>query len=547
MLGHFITHFLRTEGIMMRKFSFVFCILSLVLFSCSTKGTNWDVDVMAPVVETKLDLTNLIGSNNLSIAQDSAVSIAVDVPLYTFSFDTLSNLSASKNIYSFVWAGPTITVPGGTTLLGQTSDLDLNSGDIKLSRFDVKKGKLRCTLKSTLSQRLIFRYYIPNATKGGVMLEFVDTLAGAITSSDTVIFVREFIIDDFQFNLTGANGDDFNSLTAYLDVSTIVGDPGTLMTNGQTLYKTETELIEITPDYAKGYLGQYNFNSTNAVTNFSELQMVQSGLIDIENINLNLVFHNRIGADISFNPTEIKATNTRTGQVVILTHSSIGTSININRAIENLNPLNPVTESNNTINITSVNSNIEQFIELIPDQLSLLSDVRFNAYGNTSGYADFFYYDFSTYIQLQLNMPLKFSATDLLLIDTIDNPFFNLGSLDPIHDGEFIVRVENKFPLESDLQLYLLDQAGTITDSIFANTIIAAAPVDANDRVIQSISTDLIMSASAANIQKLKSAVKIQIKANFNTIPVSSGRLQFYSDYYMLIRMIADVKFNIAI
>ncbi len=531
---------------MIRKLGPFFC-LALGLASCSVDGTNWDVDATAPVVETKLDLTNLIGSDNLSVAPDSAINVAVDVPLYTFSFDTISNLPSQKTVYTYTWIYPTITLPGGAVLPGNTSDLDLTGTDFKLSRFDVKHGKLRCTLKSTLAQRLIFRYYIPKATKNGAMLEFIDTLVGTPVSSDTVVFVKEFVIDDYQIDLSGPDGDDFNSLTSFLDVSTVVGDPGCVLTNGATLFKTETELVEITPEYAKGYLGQYNFNSIGSNTNFSELQMVQGGLIDVENINMNLVFHNTIGADLSFNPTEIKAVNTRTGQQVVLTHSSIGTTININRATENLSVVNPVTESNYTFNITSSNSNIESFLELIPDQLSLLANVNLNQYGNTGGYTDFFYYDFPTFIQLQLNMPLKFAATDLLLIDTIDNPFGSLDILDPIQDGEFIVRVENKFPLESDLQLYMLDNTGTITDSIFANTLVAAAPVDINDRGIQAITTDLIISATAANIQQLKNANQLILKANFNTSPASSGRMQFYSDYYMLIRMIADVKFNIAL
>lgn len=529
----------------MKKTFIIYFGLILSLISCSVKGTNWDVDVNAPVVETKLDLSNLIGNNNLSIASDSAVNIAVDVPLYTFKFDTLSSLPLAKNIYAYIWTLPTLTLAGGTTLPGLPSTLDINNTGIKLSRFDVKQGKLRCTLKSTLSQRLIIRYYIPKATKSGLMLEFIDTLPGAATSGDTVVLVRDFTIDDYQIDLTGDNGDDFNSLTAYKDISTIAGDPSVLITNGQTVFKTETELIEITPNYAKGYLGQYSFNNNNSQSDFNQLQLIRSGLIDVENIDLKLTFHNTIGADISFKPIEIKATNTRTGQMFVLTHSTIGTTININRAIENASIINPITESNYSFSITSGNSNIEQFLELIPDQISLLSDLNLNPYGNTSGYTDFFYYNYPPYIQMQLNMPLKFSATNLLLVDTIDNPFANLDILDPISDGEFIVRVENKFPLESNLQLYTLDGAGNITDSVFANTVIAAPPVNAMNRVEQALTTDLIIQITAAKIQQLKSASKLKLIATFNTQPSVAGRLQFYSDYYMLIRMIADVKYNV--
>jgi len=92
-----------------------------------------------------------------------------------------------------------------------------------------------------------------------------------------------------------------------------------------------------------------------------------------------------------------------------------------------------------------------------------------------------------------------------------------------------------------------MDGSYTITDSLFANTLVAAAPVNANDRVVQPLTTELIVAVTPARIQQLKNASYIQLKANFNTVPSSSGRLQFYSDYYMIIKMIADIKFNIAL
>jgi hypothetical protein len=521
--------------------------LTLILYSCTVDGTNWDVNATAPVVETKLDLSNLIGDDNLSISTDSSVNIAIDVPLYTFNFDTLEHLPLAKSVFSYIWTYPTVNLSAGAGIPGLESSLDLDNNGITLSDFDIKKGKLRCTLKHTLNQPLIFRYYIPKMTKGGVMFEFKDTLPGATTPGDTVISIKEISVDAFQIDLSGNFGDDFNTLKAYTDVQTIAGGPTFTLTNGATIFKTESELVDLTPDYAQGYFGQYAVTQTNSVTTIKQLQMIQNGMIDIENINLQLTFHNTIGADVSFHPINISATNTRTNQTVALSHSSIGTTVNINRAIQNPSVLNPVTSSNYSFTITSANSNIENFIELLPDQFSLAADVGLNPYGNTGGYTDFFYFDYPAFIQMQLNMPLKLSATDLLLIDTIENPFANVEILNPISGGEFTVRVENKFPLASDLQLYLMDGSHTITDSLFANTLVAAAPVNANDRVVQPLTTELIVAVTAARIQQLKNASYIQLKANFNTVPSSSGRLQFYSDYYMIIKMIADIKFNIAL
>jgi len=521
-------------------------ILALILFSCKVDGTNWDVDATAPVIETKLDLTNLIGANNLNMGADSAVNIAVDVPLYTFSFDTLSNLPLAKSVYAFTWTYPTVNLSAGVGFPGIETSLDLNNSGIKLSDFDIKKGKLRCTLKHTLNQPLIFKYYIPKMTKEGVMFEFSDTVPAA-SIGDTAVKVVEISADGFKTDLSGSNGDDFNKLKAFIDVKTIAGGPTFTLTNGSTIFKTESELIELTPQYAKGYFGQYYLSQVNSITTIEQMKIIQDGLIDVENIDLTLTFHNTIGADVSFYLSNIAATNTKTSQTVNLTHPAIGTTVNVNRALENSSIINPVTASTYSFTLTSGNSNIENFLELLPNQLTLGADVGLNPYGNTSGFNDFFYNDYPAYIQMQLNMPLKFSASNLLLVDTIDNPFTNIEILDPITSGQLKLMVENKFPLESNLQLYLMDGAHNITDSLFANTYIAPAPVDANDRVTQAVNTDLIIDVNPEKLALLKNAGYIKYKVSFNTAPSTSGRLQFYSDYYMLLKLIADVKFNISL
>ncbi len=531
----------------MNRNQFIFLILLTTgLFSCSVDGTNWDIDASAPVIETRLDLTKLIGNEHLAMGTDSAVNIAVDVPLYTFSFDTLSNLPLAKSVYAYVWTYPTVNLTAGAGLPGSETSLDLNNNGIKLSDFDIKKGKLRCTLKHTLNQPLVFRYYIPKMTKEGVMFEFKDTLPGA-SPGDTSVKVVEISADGFEIDLTGNNGDDFNTLKAYVDVTTIAGGPMFSLTNGATIFKTESELIELTPEYAKGYFGQYYLSQVNSTTNLEPMQMIQDGVVDIENINLQLTFHNTIGADVSFYPSSITATNTRTSQTINLTHPAIGNTVNVNRAIQNSSTINPVTASTYSFTLTSSNSNIENFLELLPDQLGLATNIELNPYGNTGGYNDFFYYDHPAYIQMQLNMPLKFSATNLSLVDTIENPFTGIEILDPVKSGEFIVRVENKFPLESDLQLYLMDAAYNVTDSLFSNTYINPAPVNSSGRATQAVNTELSIEVNPEKLELLKSAGHIKFKVNFNTVPSSMGRLQFYSDYYMLLKLVADLKFNIAL
>ncbi len=186
-------------------------------------------------------------------------------------------------------------------------------------------------------------------------------------------------------------------------------------------------------------------------------------------------------------------------------------------------------------------------VELLPDQIEFSGDIQLNPYGNISGYTDFYYPDYPANIQMQLQAPLKFSIGNLMLVDTIDNPFAGIDLMDNIKDGQFIVRAENKFPLESKLQMYMLDNAGVITDSLLVDDIIAAAPVNAGNRVVNPLTSQLIADVDPIKIQNLKSADKIKLKVFFNTLPSAAGRLQMYSDYYLKIKLIADIKYNIVL
>lgn len=137
--------------------------------------------------------------------------------------------------------------------------------------------------------------------------------------------------------------------------------------------------------------------------------------------------------------------------------------------------------------------------------------------------------------------------SQLMFIDTIDNPFSALDIVDNVIDGEFIVRAENKFPISMKLQLFMLDNTGLTTDSLLINDLIAAAPVNASNRVETALTTDLIATVDPIKISHLKSASNIRVKALFNTLPASAGRLQMYSDYYLKIKLIADIKYHIVL
>ncbi len=528
----------------MKKVSKLLLIIwAFLLIGCTTQGTSWDIDAYAPVAETTMDLSNLIGDQNLQVQSDSAVWLNIDETVFSFEVDTLTQFPTFATPYSFLWPGVPTTLPAGTAIPTQEIPISLLNTGIELRELKLQEGKLKLSAKSTAAETLIFTYYSPAASIGGISFSFTDTIRGLAVGEDTVLYEKEFDLAGYKIITTGPNNDQLNTFSTYIDV-TVGNNPIPLATN-QLIFKITNELSEMKPSYGKGYLGQYDFSQSNVTAKLDVMKSFVSGLLDVEQLSLNLTVHNSIGADVKFKPVYFTATNNRTGSSVSLIHPGMGNTVNINRAFETGIAANPVNPTFYTYSFTSGNSNIESIVELLPDEITFSADMKLNPYGNIAGYTDFYYLDYPAHVQMQLQAPLKFSLSQLMFVDTLTNPFAAVNLLDDVVDGQFTIRAENKFPVALNLQLYTLDNMGATTDSVMVNDLIPAAPVDATNRVVAPVSVDLIASVNASKLASLKSATSIRIKAMFNTQPAAAGRLQMYIDYYLKIKLIADIKYHI--
>lgn len=532
----------------MKKVSKLLSIIwALLLVSCTTEGTSWDVDAYAPVAETTMDITNIVGSSNLQINGDSSIWINVDAPVYTFDLDSMTEFPTFDAPFSYVWTYPTVTIASGASLPPFDLPIDLSSTGIELREIKLKEGNLRLTMKSTNAQRLIFTYSIPAATKMGVAFTFTDTIAGLSAGEDTVYYYKDFDVSDYLIATTGPNNDQVNTFSPQVVISSVAGDPATTLVNGTVIFTVVNKMEGIIPEYGKGYLGQLDLSQNNVSADLEVLRLFRSGTVDIEQLSLNLIVHNSLGADLRFKPVYLKGKNTNNGTTIFLTHPGMGNTVNLNRAFEtgiSSNPVNPVLY---TYSFNSGNSNIESLVELLPDKIDFSAQMQLNPYGNIGGYTDFYYTDYPAHVQMQLQAPMKFSMSQLLFVDTMTNPFTNLDIVEGIKDGQFVIRAENKFPIALNLQLYMLDGTGVTTDSLVVNDLVQAGIVNSLDRVVSPTVTELIATIDASKISNLKNAANIRIKGIFNTVPASSGRLQMYSDYYLKIKLIADIKYHIVL
>jgi hypothetical protein len=236
--------------------------------------------------------------------------------------------------------------------------------------------------------------------------------------------------------------------------------------------------------------------------------------------------------------------NSRTGNTVNLSHSLIGNPVNITRATEPWHYSGNVTPTNVSYLIDKNNSNILSFIQNFPDKLYYSLDFFVNPLGNISSGNDFFYFDKNIDATIKLEVPLSLYANGLTLTDTID---FSSDASDVgkrINTGHFRLTADNGFPLSAKLQLILLDENNIVLDSLLTDQVIAAPPLDADFKVVNSLISDIILPVSSSTGDKLNNTKKINIKVVFDT-PQAPQLVKIYDGYKMDIKVIADFTYTI--
>ncbi len=131
-------------------------------------------------------------------------------------------------------------------------------------------------------------------------------------------------------------------------------------------FKVEATLKDIALDYARGYFGNQVFTDTTALP-VDYLNNIVSGLIDVNNIQLNLSLSNGMKVPVKSELSLIENVNNM-GNTVSLSAPCIGQDVYLAPATGSWNNLTPSVQQ---LQINSQNSNVEQVFENLGAILNL--------------------------------------------------------------------------------------------------------------------------------------------------------------------------------
>ena len=503
-------------NVRVRKNILVFLLLSLFFQACQKDiEPSWDSTWHGSFAHGSIMLSDLL-QDSIVNTNNQEVWLTMSRDIYELTPDSL--VSIPENIDKISYKTPfNLEIIPGKELINTSVNKDIQANTAELSSAVVQKGIISVETKSTYDQPVKYTYNFPGITKNGQSLKITDTTE--TTNSGTLKTNKNYNITDYRIDMTGKNNDAFNQIFYQVTAQTT--------NNADTLYVTPQDSLALNINFKElqfhqieGYFGQKEFSITDT-TSIDFLSHIESGIIDLDSVYTELKIENGLGADLMLNVNDLISINRNNNQTIALTGDFINSDISIARAVKNTS-ITPVIK---TIDLT--NSNMEEFIENLPEKIASNLSIKLNPLGNISMGNDFFNSNHPLNINMFMDIPLKLSMDNIWLTDTID---LDVDEEAPFQNASMALIVQNYFPVDAIVTVKTISQH-TENKTITNNNTIAAGVLNAQDIVDQASESVINLNISNEAITDLKDAGKLLVQINLQTQNLKM--LQFYEHYRM--------------
>lgn len=536
------------------KLKYISCFFALLLLfnACRKEKSYWDDNIVAPLAHGGLFLSNLFPDTTLKSNPDSSLKIAFEASLIDYRLDSLLKIpdTTITTSFTFTYTGINPTLTAGqniplTNNLPTENNYPLPNG-IQLKKAVVKQGGINFTMNNTVYEPLAYHYQLVSATKNNKILDTIFHIPKADSNSGAPGKLTGYIdLTGYTIDFTGLNHNKYNTTT---EIDSVIVDanaqPGYLHYN-QGITST-FKFTGMVPQYALGYFGSQTIHVGPDTTSFNIFNTIKSGMLNLNSASVNLRIVNEFGVSMKTDINYISAISTANNQTVTINPGNstpLQTPFIINSAINTGTGASALTK---TITINSTNTpTLTTFIGILPNKLSYKLSAQLNPYGNVSLGNDFGYYGTAFKAYMDADIPLYFSASNLVLGDTVSFNVSSINQLNNINRGQLILTATNGYPFSINLQAYLLDANKQVIDVLFnlPNTI-QAPMLDANYKVIAPLQSKLTIPLSANKITELQKAKYIYYKATFNTA-AQPKQIKFYNYYNLDLLLTADINYTI--
>ncbi|HEY8401239.1 MAG TPA: hypothetical protein VIK89_08260 [Cytophagaceae bacterium] len=411
--------------------------------------------------------------------------------------------------------------------------VEVTSG-MELTHAKIASGTVQIVVHSTAQDTIFFDYKIPSAKKYGV--EFTtQTKVPPALPGQTSVAVFNYDFADYELDLRGKNLDKVN--TFYNELVGRIDSTGKVVyLSLQDSFQIFIGLIDVKPAYIKGYLGQDAFTSSGS-TRFSMFNGIRSGTLNFKNVDIKLVMENSYGIDGAIRINKLGSFNSKTGQSQWLSGA----------IIENDKPIYPATDNPLMATVTPVNisreaNNAVELLNILPDRIDYDVTIKSNP-SAIKNHNQFAYNTAGIDAFIDLKLPLSLFANSLVLSDTVDFLSENTSS-NSINKGHLTLLADNGFPMDANVELYFMDAANNIIDSLVSTSYILAADINNGYKVTEKKFSKVSFEVSDKKLNNILNSRKVITKVKFSTVP-GSTHVNIFSDYSLDLKLVGDFNINV--
>ncbi len=423
-------------------------------------------------------------------------------------------------------------------LIDKKDEIEYYFGGAEFTQVKLKSGFIKLKVESTVEEAIVLDYSLPNSFKDGepgTPLSKTWTVPPAKRGEK--IFVEEmFPIGGYTIYFWGKSNLEnptFNHV--YTELIARIEYSGILRTLSlEDKIRVELGLVDLIPELIIGDPGRHELSSNDTVG----LKLFDniSGDLSLEDAKMNLNFYNSFGIETLLDIKEIKGQNTRNGKSLKLISSELLNPILLKKAVNNP----PLVAYEYDVMLDKSNSNLKQFLELMPNKLmpEIEAVVRPNGTINQNDFA----FDVSELlVNIRFEMPLKFGLDNLTVAVNESVAFFSDKKVDNIKGGQLILKLINDFPISGRIKMVFKDKMGEQLFELFSgdNYEMTAAEVDPQTNKTKSpTESELIANISRDQAKQLSQIKSIDLEVYLNT--EDAKRHLMFSDYTINAKLISD-------
>ena len=513
----------------------LFIMMVTIIFFAGCKkeeNTSWDSDLVIPLAYGSVGIGDIV-ADSLIVADDNQLwHLMLNENLTDFDLDSLVSMPDTVIRESFVVPiiGGPFPIPNGQEIINQEENNLIRVNNVELREVIVESGTMEYSIKSYINGYLTCTYEIP-----GVSLNDESVVIQTTTqpSDGTIPYAYHGSIDlsGYTFDLTGATGFMFNRMYTHLTISTAVDAPTQALISGNDSVVVELKFVDPVIKYARGFFGEQHYVLDESI-DFSDNIDFPSGLLNLDQVVMNFNLTNYVGADARIHFSSLYDFNSETNAQVELAHGPLYQPINLTRAYDQNGTVVPTQVS---FEMNHSNSNIDEFLENLPNLIHLDADVTINPLGDVSDGNDFVYTAQTLDAEMTLDVPLNIGMYNLRFVDTL-----NIGStVELAADGHLYLKVDNWFPFTATCDAFLINENGYLINMICKNQSIQSATETSVAGVTIPSHSVIDVSVNETLINAFNPDHQIVIRLTLNTpdVNIPTG---LYTPYKMEFQVIAD-------